>query len=99
MITLAQIREAAAPACAELGVKRLDVFGSVARGDTKPQSDVDLLVEFDKSNVALHRRYFRLLHHLEDTLGHKIDLLTLNGLKNRYLRERVLRERIPVYGE
>jgi predicted nucleotidyltransferase len=56
-------------------------------------------VEFDESNVALHRRYFRLLHHLEDTLGHRIDLLTLNGLMNPYLRERVLRERIPIYGD
>jgi uncharacterized protein len=99
MMTLAQIREAAAPACAELGVKRLDVFGSVARGQAKPLSDVDLLVEFDEPKVALHRRYFRLLHHLEDTLGHKVDLLTLDGLKNPYFRERVLRERIPIYGE
>jgi predicted nucleotidyltransferase len=98
MITLAQIREAAEPACAELGVKRLDVFGSVARGDTKPDSDVDLLVEFDSPNNALHRRYFRLLHHLEDTLGRTIDLLTPNGLKNPYIRDRILQERIPIYG-
>lgn len=97
-MTLEQIRQAAAPACAELGVKRLDVFGSLARGEATPQSDVDLLVEFDEQGGPLHRRFFRLLHHLEDTLGRKIDLLTRSGLKNPYFRQRVLKERVQIYG-
>ena len=97
-MTIDQILSAAAPACAELRVKRLDVFGSVARGDANAQSDIDLLVEFDEPSNKLHRRFFQLLHHLEDSLGRKIDLLTLNALKNPYFRERVLRERIRIYG-
>jgi predicted nucleotidyltransferase len=98
MVTLDQVRDAAAPLCAELQVRRLDVFGSVARGDTKPLSDVDLLVEFEDPSRALHRRYFRLLHHLEDTLGLKIDLLTPGSLKNPYFRKRVHEERVLIYG-
>jgi predicted nucleotidyltransferase len=97
-MTLEQIRQAAAPACVELRVKRLDVFGSLARGDATPQSDVDLLVEFDERGGQLHRRFFRLLHHLEDTLDRKIDLLTPGGLKNPYFLRRVLKERIQIYG-
>lgn len=97
-MTLEQIREAAAPACAELAVKRLDVFGSLARGEAQPDSDIDLLVEFEDTSNQLHRRFFRLLHHLEDTLGRKVDLLTPSGLKNPYFRRRVLQERIPIYG-
>lgn len=97
-MTLEQIRAAAVPACAELGVKRLDVFGSVARGDANLQSDVDLLVEFDEPSSGMHRRFFRLLHHLEDSLGCRIDLLTPRALKNPYFRQRVLRERVQIYG-
>src|SRR5688572_11096418 len=97
-MTLHQIRMVAAPACAELGVKRLDVFGSVARGDADSQSDIDLLVEFKEPSSGLHRRFFRLLHHLEDSLGRKIDLLTLSALRNPYFRKRVLQERIRISG-
>jgi predicted nucleotidyltransferase len=97
-MNMADIQAAAAPVCAELGVKRLDVFGSLARGEERPDSDVDLLVEFNDPARQLHRRYFRLLHYLEDTLGRKVDLLTSGGLKNPYLRRRVLRERVPIYG-
>jgi len=97
-MTLDQVRQAAAPACAELAVKRLDVFGSLARGDAGPDSDVDLLVEFEEPSRQLHRRFFRLLHHLEDTLGRNIDLVTPNGLNNPYFRRRVLKERVPIYG-
>jgi predicted nucleotidyltransferase len=57
------------------------------------------LVEFHEPKANLHRRYFRLLHHLEDTLERKIDLLTTSSLKNPYFRERVLRERTRIYGE
>ena len=97
-MTLEQVRRVAATACEELGVKRLDVFGSVARGEAQPDSDLDLLVEFAEPSQHLHRRYFRLLHHFEDTLGCRIDLLTPGGLKNPYFRRRVLRERVSVYG-
>jgi predicted nucleotidyltransferase len=97
-MTLEQIRAAVAPACAELKVKRLDVFGSVARGDANPQSDVDLLVEFEDPPRGVHRRFFRLLHHLEDVLGRRIDLLTPSALKNPYFRRRVLQERVQIYG-
>ena len=62
-------------------VKRLALFGSVARGEAKPGSDVDILVEFD--GPATFDRYTGLLARLEDLLGCRVDRLTPNSLKPR----------------
>jgi predicted nucleotidyltransferase len=91
------IKHAAAAACREFNVKRLDAFGSVARGTSTMSSDVDLLVEFRDPDDRPAKRFFGLLHRLEDALGCPVDLLTLNSLRNPYFRERVLSERKPLY--
>lgn len=56
------------------GVRRLALFGSTARDEAKPGSDVDVLVEFE--GKADSSRYFGLLFYLEDKLGCPLDLLT-----------------------
>jgi hypothetical protein len=96
-MTLDELRKAVLPACQEFGVHRLDAFGSVARGSAGSGSDVDLIVEFSDPDRKPAKRFFGLLHRLEDTLGCGVDLLTLRGLRNPYFKERVLRERVVVY--
>lgn len=64
---------------AELGVVSLSVFGSVARGESRPDSDVDFLVEFD--GPATFDRYTRLKFFLEDVFNRRIDLLTRQGVR------------------
>ena len=96
-MTVEEIRRIALPACDEYGVKRLDLFGSLARGDNSPTSDVDLLVEFEDPDLKPSKRFFGFLHYLEDALGCGIDLLTANSLKNPYFRERVIREKVNIY--
>ena len=91
------IKKAAVPACREFNVKRLDAFGSAARGASTAFSDVDLLVEFREPESRPAGRFFGLLHQLEDSLGCNVDLLTLGSLRNPYFRTRVLKERIPIY--
>jgi len=91
------IRRAAIPACRAFGVHRLDAFGSIARKSSTPSSDVDLLVEFSEPDRKPAKRFFGLLHHMEDTLGYDVDLLTVGSLRNPYFKARVLKERIPVY--
>jgi len=91
------IRKAALPACREFGVRRLDAFGSVARGTSSLSSDVDLLVEFSDPDRAPAKRFFGLLHQLESSLGCEVDLLTANSLRNPFFKTRVLREKVPVY--
>ena len=94
---LEEIKKIAIPACDDFGVKRLDVFGSIALGIGTADSDVDLLVEFDNPDLQPSERYFGLLHYFEDALGREVDLLTTNSLKNPYFRDRVLKERITIY--
>ena len=72
-------------------VKRLDLFGSLATGISSSNSgDVDLLVEFEVTDLQSAKRFFCLRHRLEDSLGCKVDLLTINGLRNPYFRHSVI---------
>ena len=59
------------------GVKRLAIFGSVARGEATSDSDVDVLVEFE--GPATFDQYMRLKGFLEEALGRPVDLLTEEG--------------------
>ena len=96
-MTPEEIKKIAVPACRKFNVKRLDLFGSLARGEDTSSSDLDLLVEFDNPNDRLSKRYFGLLHQLEDTFGCHVDLLTMSGLRNPYFRSNILKERINLY--
>ncbi|MFH1861988.1 MAG: nucleotidyltransferase domain-containing protein [bacterium] len=96
-MTLDEIKNAASSACTEFEVERLYAFGSTARGTTTSTSDIDLLVEFKDPDRAAAKRFFGLLHYLEDTLNCQIDLLTISSLRNPYFKERVLKERITIY--
>lgn len=74
------------------GVRSISVFGSVARGDAKVDSDVDFLVEFEPG-----RSLFDLLHlqdDLEDLLGRAVDVVSVGGLKPR--DERIRREAVEL---
>jgi len=75
------------------GIKSLYLFGSLARDEAHPGSDVDLLVEF-KQPVGLFQ-FIELKGKLEDILGCPVDLGTRRSLKP-YIKEQVLREAIRV---
>lgn len=78
----------------ELGVKSLELFGSVARDEARPDSDVDFLVEFSKP-IGLFG-FSRIRLYLEDILGRPVDLGTLYALKE-HLRAPVLEDVIRVF--
>ena len=94
---LEDIKKAVEPACRDFAVRRLDAFGSVARGTSTKVSDLDLLVEFQEPAKHPAKRFFGFLHRIEDMFGCKVDLLTLSGLRNPHFRKRVLEERISLY--
>jgi predicted nucleotidyltransferase len=75
----------------KFGVHSISIFGSVARNQARKNSDVDILVYFERP-VGLFE-YARLKLYLEKTLGHNVDLVTPEALRNE-LREEVLREAI-----
>lgn len=63
----------------DLGVKLLAIFGSVARDEARPDSDVDILVEFDGS--VTFDRYMDVKFYLEDLLKTRVDLVSKRSLK------------------
>ncbi|MBE9018509.1 nucleotidyltransferase family protein [Chroococcidiopsidales cyanobacterium LEGE 13417] len=74
---------------AQHGASHVRIFGSVARGETRPDSDVDFLVELEPSRSLLDR--IALIQDLEDLLGIKVDVVTEQGLR-QCLRDRILNE-------
>ena len=77
----------------QFGVKSLLLFGSVARDEATPASDVDLLVEFNKP--VGYFGLFTLQDYLEKLLNSPVDLGTPESLKPR-LRERIMEEAVRV---
>lgn len=75
------------------GARSLRLFGSVARDEAGPESDIDLLVDFDAPPTF--SRYMELRILLEDLLGAKVDLITEAGLRAR-VRPMVERDAILV---
>ena len=78
---------------AKRGARNVRVFGSVARGDARPDSDVDFLVELEPDRSLLDLG--GLLMDLQDLLGRKVDVVTEKGL-HWYFRDRVLEEAVAV---
>lgn len=76
--TIQTLREAAPGLRARYGVVHLDLFGSVARGEAKADSDLDVLVRL--ASGPTYDQYFDLKLFLEDLLGRKVDLITQDGL-------------------
>jgi len=85
--------------CRKYGVRRLDVFGSAARGDfNEHSSDVDLLVEFDDMPHADRAdAYLGFLMAVEALLRRRIDLVELGAVRNPYLRRGIEESRELVY--
>lgn len=75
------------------GAKHLALFGSAARDEMRPDSDVDVLVDFD--GPATFNAYFGLKDYLEELLRRPVDLVTRKGLKPR-ARQYVERDLIRV---
>ncbi|MEI8306073.1 MAG: nucleotidyltransferase family protein [Chloroflexales bacterium] len=75
------------------GVTRLQVFGSVARGEDTPESDIDLLIETGAETSAWFPA--GLILDLEQLLGRRVEVVTERALRPE-LRERVLQEARPL---
>jgi predicted nucleotidyltransferase len=78
---------------ADHGARNVRIIGSVARGDSDPDSDLDLLVDLEPGRSLLD--HAALMLDLEAALGCKVDVATEKGLRPR-VRDRVLREAVPL---
>jgi predicted nucleotidyltransferase len=90
------VHDQIAELCRRYGIAELSVFGSVARGDDRPDSDVDLLYMSASDSTSSSWELWELRDELTLLLGRKIDLVPKDNL-HWVIRDRVLNEAMPVY--
>jgi predicted nucleotidyltransferase len=88
-------KERIAAFCRANGICRLALFGSILRDDFRPDSDVDVLVEF-QPGVRVGLAFIRMQDELSAILGRKVDLNTPGSL-SKYFRDEVLHEAEALY--
>ena len=82
--------------CAARGIRRLALFGSRLKGTHRPDSDIDLLVEFEPGRVPGLLALSAIEIQLGEVLGQKVDLRTAQDL-SRHFRDEVLRSAQTIY--
>jgi uncharacterized protein len=90
---LQENREQILQIAARYGAHDIRIFGSLARGEARPDSDVDILVDLEPGRSLFDLG--GLLMELQGLLGRPVDVVTTQGLRER-IRERVLREAVPL---
>jgi len=85
--------------CRRFHVRRLELFGSAARGDFDPaRSDLDFLVEFERDeSLSALDAYFGLKEALERVTGRRVDLVMPGAIENPYLKASIEESRETLY--
>ena len=84
--------------CRQNHIEKLSLFGSVIRDDFTPNSDIDVLVEFEPGHVVGLIKLGGMHVDLSEIFGREVDINTPNGL-SRYYRDEVLSEALVIYDE
>jgi uncharacterized protein len=100
-LSLADLQQRLRPLCEKHHLRRLEIFGSAARGEAEPGSDVDLLVTFDDSAPLSTATLLDMAGEAEELVGAPVDFVlrtSLDKSPNRFARERILSTAVCVYG-
>ena len=81
--------------CEQNSIRKLSLFGSVLRDDFGPDSDIDVLVEFEPG-ARIGLRFFTIERELSAMLGRRVDLNTV-GFLSKYFRDEILAEAVVQY--
>ncbi|MEY4866389.1 MAG: hypothetical protein RLY64_643 [Bacteroidota bacterium] len=85
--------------CAKHKVSKLFVFGSVLKDTFSNESDIDLVVDFEKLDLSEYAdNYFDLKDQLESIFKRPVDLLEEKGIRNPFLRKQIDQEKRLIYG-
>ena len=95
MMNREKIFEKIAQALKNQGARKIAVFGSYVRGEEKPESDIDIIVEFSERKSLLE--FVRIERELSELLGIKVDLLTEKAI-SPYLIDTISKEMEVIYG-
>ena len=82
--------------CRRYGVRELSLFGSAARGEMYPGSDIDIMVEFEPGARIGLIKFESFVEELEALAGRKVDLVTKRGLKP-WVRSNILKDARLIY--
>lgn len=95
------LRRRLRPFCERHHIRRLEVFGSAARGEAASGSDVDLLVTLDESTPVSTGELLEMAGEAEELVGRRVDFVLRQSLEkspNRFAREHILSTAVCVYG-
>lgn len=101
MLSLAELQRRLRPFCEKHRIRRLELFGSATRGQTGPDSDVDLLVTLDESLPVSTGELLEMAGEAEELLGAPVDFVlrpSLERSRNHFAREHILSTAVCVYG-
>ena len=97
-MTVESLKSKVSQICKREGVRRLELFGSRARSSALAGKDYDFVAVFeDESPESYAKRFFRVLHGLEDVLDAPVDLLTPGSIKRESLRKQIEEEKVCLY--
>ena len=94
---LEEIKEKIVPILKRYGIKKAGVFGSLVRGEAREDSDLDILVEIERDDISL-LDFVGIKLELEEALNRRVDLVEYCTIKP-LIRERILREEVPILWE
>ena len=97
MLDVESLKPAIIHLCQRVRVRRLDIFGSALTESLRPDSDVDVLLEFEPDAGDLFSRYFDLKEGLEHLFGRPVDVVVEKALKNPYFKASIEHTRKNVY--
>lgn len=93
-MTIEELKKKIKPILVQYDVKKAGVFGSAARGEQKPDSDVDILVEIGKKSLSV-LDFVGIKLELEDALGRRVDLVEYSTIKP-LLKKQILSEEVSI---
>ncbi len=95
VMSITELKEKISPILKTYGIKKASVFGSVSRGDDRPDSDVDLLIERGPGPMGMFK-YMELVEKLENKLGRKVDLVS-EGYVVKYFEPYIRKDLKQIY--
>jgi hypothetical protein len=84
--------------CRKWRIREFSLFGSVLRDDFRPDSDVDVLIDFEPDVPWSLYEWIDMIDELKILFGREVDLICREGLRNPFRRKRILETRKIVYG-
>ena len=92
-MTIEEVKKKIIPVLKQYGVIRASVFGSVARGEDRPDSDVDVLVEIPRPYGLIE--FIGIKNALEDALDKKVDLVEYKSIKPR-IKDNIIKGQVGI---